>query len=387
MGISQHVHGTDNARCLISLCLLTGNVGRPGTGLHPLRGQNNVQGASDAGLIPMVFPDYQPVKADSVRRKFEAAWGVALDPEPGLTVVEIMGGALDGRIKGMFMMGENPFLSDPNVNKVRKALSHLEFLAVQDIFLTETAEFADVILPATSFLEKTGTYTNTDRRVQIGRQALTPPGQARLDWQVICELSTRLGYPMRYNSPEEIFSEFAGLTTSYEGLTYSHLGKTGKLWPCPDPDHSDGVAVLFGDRFPTATGRGKFVPCSYAPANELPDADFPLILNTGRLLEHWHTGTMTRRAAVLDALQPGPFVEVHPDDLARLGIADGCEVTVRSRRGAIRLPARASQAVPPGSVFIPFHFREAAANVLTNDALDPVGKIPEFKFCAVRIEA
>ncbi len=386
MGISQHVHGTDNARCLIALCLLTGNVGRLGTGLHPLRGQNNVQGASDAGLIPMVYPDYQPVDAEAVRRKFEAAWGVTLDPRPGLTVVEIMAGALDRRIKGMYMMGENPFLSDPNVNKVRKALAHLEFLAVQDIFLTETAEFADVILPATSFLEKTGTYTNTDRRVQIGRAALTPPGEARPDWQILCDLADRLGYPMSYQSPEEVFAEFASLTTNYQGLTYERLGATGKLWPCPDPSAPDGRSVLFADGFPTPTRKGKFVPCAFAPARELPDAAYPLVLNTGRLLEHWHTGTMTRRAAALDALQPGPFVEVHPDDLAQYGVTHGQVVTVRSRRGSIRLPARASMAVPPGSIFVPFHFREAAANVLTLDELDPDGKIPEFKFCAVRIE-
>jgi formate dehydrogenase major subunit len=385
MGISQHVHGTDNARCLIALCLLTGNVGRRGTGLHPLRGQNNVQGASDAGLIPMVYPDYQPVGSEEVRRKFEAAWAVPLDPQPGLTVVEIMHAALEGRIKGMFMMGENPFLSDPNVNKVRQALSRLEFLAVQDIFLTETAEFADVVLPATSFLEKTGTYTNTDRRVQIGRQVLDPPGEARPDWQVLSELATRLGYPMHYGSPEQVFAEFAALTTSYRGLTYEALGGAGKLWPYPDPEGPE-QPVLFADRFPTPSGRGKFVPCAFAPAHELPDEEYPLVLNTGRLLEHWHTGTMTRRAAALDALQPGPFVEVHPDDLARRGIADGSMVTVRSRRGAIRLPARASRAVPVGSVFIPFHFREAAANVLTIDELDPFGKIPEFKFCAVRLE-
>jgi formate dehydrogenase major subunit len=386
MGISQHVHGTDNARCLIALCLLTGSVGRPGTGLHPLRGQNNVQGASDAGLIPMFYPDYQPVASETVRRRFEAAWGVSLDPKPGLTVVEIMASALQGRIKGMYMMGENPFLSDPNTNKVRKALAHLEFLACQDIFLTETAEFADVILPATSFMEKTGTYTSTDRRVQLGRTVLDPPGEARLDWQVVCELATRLGYPMDYASTEAIFAEFAGLTKNYRGLTYERLGTTGKLWPCPDSDSSDGVAVLFGDGFPTPSRRGKFVPCRFAPAKELPDAEFPLVLNTGRLLEHWHTGTMTRRAAALDALQPRPFVEVHPEDLNRLGITAGSMATVRSRRGAIRLPIHSSEAVAPGSVFIPFHFREAAANVLTSDELDPYGKIPEFKFCAVRIE-
>jgi formate dehydrogenase major subunit len=386
MGISQHVHGTDNARCLIALCLLTGNVGRLGTGLHPLRGQNNVQGASDAGLIPMFYPDYQPVADETVRKRFESAWGVPLDPNRGLTVVEIMKGALEGRIKGMFMMGENPFLSDPNVNKVRKALAALEFLAVQDIFLTETAEFADVVLPASSFLEKTGTYTNTDRRVQIGRAALHPPGEARLDWHVLCELATRLGYRMHYDSPEQIFAEFASLTKGYQGLSYERLGRFGKLWPCPDPEPSEGKAVLFSDGFPTKSGRGKFVPCEFSGAKELPDEEYPLILNTGRLLEHWHTGTMTRRAHALDTLQPGPFVEVHPDDLQLYGFAVNENVTVRSRRGAIRLPARASDAVMPGCVFIPFHFREAAANVLTIDELDPYGKIPEFKFCAVRLE-
>jgi formate dehydrogenase major subunit len=386
MGISQHVHGTDNARCLISLCLLTGNVGRIGTGLHPLRGQNNVQGASDAGLIPMFYPDYQPVGSEAVRRKFEAAWSMSLDPKPGLTVVEIMAAALEGRVRGMLMMGENPFLSDPNVNKVRKALAHLNFLAVQDIFLTETCEFADVILPATSSLEKIGTYTNTDRRVQIGRKVLEPPGEARLDWQILCDLASRLGYPMHYESIEEIFAEFTALTNNYRGLTYDRLGTTGKLWPCPDPDKNDGRAVLFSDVFPTPSKRGKFVPCPLGPPSELPDEEYPLVLNTGRLLEHWHTGTMTRRASALDALQPGPFVEVHPDDLARYGISTGSTISVKSRRGVIRLPARASDTVSPGNVFIPFHFREAAANVLTIDQLDPFGKIPEFKFCAVRIE-
>ena len=386
MGISQHVHGTDNARCLIALCMLTGNIGRQGTGLHPLRGQNNVQGASDAGLIPMMYPDYQPVKDEAIRQKFEAAWGVPLDPKPGLTVVEIMKAAMEGKVRGMYMVGENPFLSDPNVNKVRKALASLEFLAVQDIFLTETAEFADVILPATSFFEKEGTYTNTDRRVQIGRPAMRPPGEARLDWQVIREISNRIGYPMNYASPAEIFDEFAGLTKSYLGLKYHYLGANGKTWPCPDPEHSLGETVLFQERFPTESGRGRFVPCEFAEADELPDAEYPLVLNTGRLLEHWHTGTMTRRAQALDALQPTPFVEVHPADLAALHIHDGEEVTVRSRRGAIRLPARTASSLQKGSVFIPFHFREAAANMLTNDALDPFGKIPEFKFCAVQIE-
>ena len=391
MGISQHTYGTDNARCLIALCLLRGSVGRPGTGLHPLRGQNNVQGASDAGLIPMMYPDYQPVENEANRRKFEAVWGVPLDPKKGLTVVEITHGALTGEIKGLIMMGENPFLSDPNQNKVRRALASLEFLATQEIFLTETAEFADVVLPASSFFEKEGTYTNTDRRVQIGRPVIPLPGEARLDWEVLCDLSTRLGYPMHYRSPREVFDELVSLSPSYAGLDYERLQGGGKVWPyAPANGQREeyiGELVLFGDRFPTPSGRGKFVPAEFTDAKDLPDAEFPLVLNTGRVLEHWHTGTMTRRSQALDALEPTPFVEVNPADLAALGLMDGREITVRSRRGAIRLAARANDGIQPGSVFIPFHFREAAANVLTNDALDPIGKIPEYKFCAVRIEA
>jgi formate dehydrogenase major subunit len=386
MGISQHTHGTDNARSLISLCLLTGNCGRPGTGLHPLRGQNNVQGASDAGLIPMVFPDYQPVGDAAVRAKFEAAWGVSLDGKPGLTVTEITTGALEGRIRALYCMGENPFLSDPNVNKVRKALAKLEFLVVQDIFLTETAEFADVVLPASSYLEKLGTYTNTDRRVQIGRPALRLPGEARLDWEIVCDVATRMGYPMRYTGPEAIFAEMAALTTSYRELDYQSLGLGGRLWPAPDRAAPDGIQILFGDGFPTEDGRGKLVPCELTPAKELPDEAYPLVLNTGRLLEHWHTGTMTRRATALDAISPEAIAELHPDDLAALGVRAGERVAVVSRRGRIGIKAVASRRVSRGSVFIPFHFREAAANLLTIDAVDPFGKIPEFKFCAVRVE-
>jgi formate dehydrogenase major subunit len=386
MGISQHTTGTDNARCLISLCLLTGNVGRPGAGLHPLRGQNNVQGASDSGLIPMVYPDYQPVGNPKIRAKFEQAWGVPLDPKPGLTVVEITHGALRGDIKGMYILGENPFLSDPNTSKVRRALANLEFLVVQDIFLTETAEFADVILPASSYLEKTGTYTNTDRRVQVGRKVVDPPGSAREDWQVICDLAGRMGHPMEYGSTADVFREFSALAPSYAGLTHENLGLTGKVWPCPDPQTSDGTPILFGERFPTPSGRGKFVPCSWKPANELPDSAFPFVLNTGRVLEHWHTGTMTRRSHALATLEPEAFVAVNPADLARLEIPPESLVRVSSRRGAITLTARPDPTIEAGSLFIPFHFREAAANVLTNDALDPFGKIPEFKFCAVQME-
>jgi formate dehydrogenase major subunit len=386
MGISQHVYGTNNARCLIALALLTGNVGKPGAGLHPLRGQNNVQGASDAGLIPMVYPDYQSVEDPQVQAKFERAWGRPLSPRRGLTVVEIARGALEGRIRGMYIMGENPFLSDPNVNKVRQALSNLEFLVVQDIFLTETAEFADVILPASAYLEKEGSYTNTDRRVQIGRPALDLPGEARLDWQILCDVSRRLGYPMDYESPAQIFAEFAGLTRAYATLAYDNLGPTGKLWPNPDPEHQDGPVVLFEDGFPTPSGRAKFVPAEWTAAPELPDDEFPFVLNTGRLLEHWHTGSMTRRTRALDALEPEAFVGIHPEDAQQLGIRPDGRVVVTSRRGRVMLRARLDERECRGSVFMPFHFREAAANLLTIDELDPDGKIPGFKFCAVRVE-
>jgi formate dehydrogenase major subunit len=389
MGISQHTTGTDNARCLISLCLLTGNIGRRGTGLHPLRGQNNVQGASDVGLIPMVYTGYQPVGDAGVREKFEVAWGVPLDPRPGLTVVEIMNGALKGQIRGMLMMGENPFLSDPNMNKVRKALQSLAFLAVQDIFLTETAEFADVILPASTGAEKTGTYVNTNRMVQLGRQAVPPPGQARIDGEILIDLANRMialeagagqraaGTPWTYRTPEEVWKEIVELTPIFEGITYEAMERRTVLWP-------KDQQVIFTETFPR--GKGKFTPAEFAPPDELPDAAYPFVLNTGRLLQHWHTGTMTRRAKALDAIAPEPFVEIAPEDLDRLGVGDGDWVTVASRRGRITLRTRASKKVSAGSIFIPFHFKEAAANLLTNDALDPYGKIPEFKFCAVKVE-
>ena len=386
MGMSQHVHGTDNCRCLISLCLMTGNMGKHGAGLHPLRGQNNVQGASDAGLIPMVYPDYQAVGADDVRARFERAWGKKLDPNPGLTVVEIMGAALEGRVKGMYMLGENPFLSDPNINKVRKALSNLDFLVVQDIFLTETAEFADVVLPASSALEKDGTVTNTDRRVQVMRPALDMPGEARLDWQIICDIATRMGHPMNYGSASEVFDEMTSLMDSYGGLSHDALGSGGKLYPCPNPEESDGTVVMFGEGFPTANGRARFVAAEHTGADELPDEEYPFILVTGRVLEHWHTGVMTRRSHTLNAREPEAFVEVHPDDCRENGWSHGDFLTVTSRRGSVTLKVRASRNTQPGSVFIPFHFREAPANVLTTDALDPDGKIPEFKFCAVKVE-
>jgi formate dehydrogenase major subunit len=286
----------------------------------------------------------------------------------------------------MYIMGENPFLSDPNVNKVRKALANLDFLVVQDIFLTETAEFADVILPASAYLEKSGTYTNTDRRVQIGQPVLQMPGEARLDWEILCEVATRMGFPMSYASPEAVFAEFASLTDAYASFDYDNLGSTGKLWPNADPQHDDGPVVLFTDGFPTANGRARFVPAEWTAARELPDDEYPLVLNTGRMLEHWHTGSMTRRARALDALAPEAFVSIHPEDAAELGVCDGDFVRVTSRRGSVELRAELSLRESRGSVFIPFHFREAAANLLTLDELDPDGKIPEFKFCAVRVE-
>jgi formate dehydrogenase major subunit len=386
MGISQHTTGTDNARCLIAMCSITGNVGKPGSGLHPLRGQNNVQGASDAGLIPMMFPDYQRVDNAAAQEKFRAAWGRELDAQPGLTVTEIVGSALKGGVRGMYMMGENPFLSDPNINKVRKALAALEFLVVQDIFLTETAEFADVVLPATSFLEKDGTYTNTDRRVQIGRQVLDPPGEARPDWEIIREISRRIGMPMEYASVSDVFDEMVALSPAYHGLEYDNLGPVGKLYPNPDPEHSDGTVVLFGEAFATDDGKAHLVPAEWMPAKELPDEEYPFVLNTGRLLEHWHTGSMTRRSFALDSIQPAAMVFISEADAATMGIRDGDFVRVTSRRGSIELAAKVSHRETPGSCFIPFHFREASANLLTIDEIDPFGKIPEFKFCAVRVE-
>ena len=386
MGMSQHVHGTDNCRCIISMALMTGNIGRPGTGLHPLRGQNNVQGASDAGLIPMSYPDYRPVASEAARLHYEAAWGRLLDPDPGLTTVEITEAAREGRVRGMYILGENPFLSDPNTNLVREALERLDFLVVQDIFLTETAEFADVILPATSALEKSGTFTNTDRRVQLGRPVLAPPGDARLDWEIVCEIGTRMGYPMQYDDVSQVFDEMVSHSKSYAGLRHDNLGAGGKLYPCPDPEHSEGTVVMFGDGFPTDDGRARFVAAEHQGADELPDDAYPLILITGRVLEHWHTGQMTRRASALDAIEPDAFASLHPDDAKALGVEDGDWVQVRSRRGEITLAARVQRATQPGSVFIPFHFREAGANALTTDHLDPDGKIPEFKFCAVQVE-
>ncbi|MGH8851201.1 MAG: formate dehydrogenase subunit alpha [Casimicrobiaceae bacterium] len=387
MGISQHVHGTDNARCLIALSMMTGQVGRPGTGLHPLRGQNNVQGASDVGLIPMMYPDYQRVDDADTRGRFERVWGAALDPEPGLTVVEIMTAVHEGKIRGMYIMGENPAMSDPDVSHARQALAELEMLVVQDIFLTETGYLADVILPASAFPEKTGTFTNTDRSVQLGRQALDPPGEARQDLKIIVAMARKLGLDWKYDHPSQVFEEMRRTMPSIAGITWDRLEQEHAVtYPC-EQEGDPGQRVVFTEDFPTANGKGRFVPATIIPAAERPDGAYPFVLITGRQLEHWHTGSMTRRARVLDTIEPSPVASVNPEDLQALGVEPGNAITVASRRGSITLSARADEGTPRGAVFIPFCYYEAAANLLTNPVLDPFGKIPEFKYCAVRVSA
>jgi len=387
MGISQSIHGTDNARCLIALSMITGHVGRPGTGLHPLRGQNNVQGASDAGLIPWVYPDYKSVESDDTRGVYEDLWGRDLDREKGLTVVEIMDQIHAGVIRGMYIMGENPAMSDPDANHARAGLAKLDHLIVQDIFLTETAAFADVVLPASAFPEKAGTFTNTNRQVQIGRPALDLPGDARQDWWIIQEIANRLGLDWSYSGPQDVFAEMRQTMKSLNGITWDRLEREDAVtYPC-DGDDQPGHDIIFADGFPTATGRSKLVPAAVTPPDELPDDDYPLVLSTGRMLEHWHTGAMTRRAGVLNALESVPVVSIHPDQMAALGLEPGDTARVESRRGAVDIAVRADRDVPGGMVFIPFCFNEAAANLLTNPKLDPFGKIPEFKFCAVRVSA
>ena len=386
MGISQHVHGTDNARCLIALALMTGQIGRPGTGLHPLRGQNNVQGASDSGLIPMVFPDYQRVDNAEAGARFEALWGTKLDRKPGLTVVEIVNAAYDGKIRGMYIMGENPAMSDPDLEHARAGMAKLEHLVVQDIFLTETAYLADVVLPASAWPEKDGTVTNTDRMVQLGRKALPLPGEARADLWIIVEMAKRLGLPWTYAHPRDVWNEMRQGMDSIRGITWERLERDSSVtYPCEN-EGDPGEPVVFQTHFPTATGRGKFVPADIIPAAERPDKDYPMVLITGRQLEHWHTGAMTRRSGALDAIEPEAVASLHPLDLDALGARPGGLITVESRRGKISLYARADAGTPRGAVFIPFCFYEAAANLLTNPVLDPYGKIPEFKYCAVRVK-
>ncbi len=387
MGISQHIHGTDNSRCLISLALMTGQIGRPGTGLHPLRGQNNVQGASDVGLIPMVYPDYAPVTDPVNQAKFEKLWDIKLDPEAGLTTVEMIHAILDNEVFGMFVQGENPAMSDPNQNHVREAFVHMEHLVVQDIFLTETAGFADVILPASAFYEKDGTFSNTDRRVQMGRQAVNPPGDAKQDLWILQEIANRLGCGWNYSGPEEVFNEMRLAMPSIAGMTWDRIETEDSLTYPLENVGDPGEPVIFTDGFPTESGKGRFVPASYIHADEMPDDEYPLIFITGRQLEHWHTGSMTRHSPTLDAIEPDPVIMVHPEDIIKLGIEAGDILTIESRRGKITAFARADIGIQRGSLFMAFCYNEASANLITNEALDPSAKIPEFKFCAVKASA
>jgi formate dehydrogenase major subunit len=387
MGVSQHIHGTDNSRCLISLALMCGHVGRPGAGLHPLRGQNNVQGASDAGLIPMFLPDYQSVTDDGVRSAFTEVWNSGdFSNEKGLTVVEIMHAIHHGDIKGMYILGENPAMSDPDVEHARDALAMLDHLVVQDIFLTETANYADVILPSSAWIEKTGTVTNTNRQVQMGRPAVPPPGDAREDWWIEVELAKRLGLNWTYTHPSEVFAEMKLNMRSLENITWDRLeGVSAVTYPSLSPE-DPGQPIVFGDGFPRSGGRARFTPANVTPPDEWPDADYPMVLITGRQLEHWHTGSMTRRATVLDGLEPEANCSLHPKTLRALGVEPGGYIRLTTRRGSVTVMARADRAVAEDNVFLPFAYVEAAANILTNASLDPFGKIPEFKFSAVRVE-
>jgi predicted molibdopterin-dependent oxidoreductase YjgC len=387
MGLTQHSTGTDIVASLLNLILATGMIGRPGAAMMPIRGQNNVQGASDVGAIPMVYTDYQPVTSPEVRRVFAAAWHVPeerLSLRVGRKVTEIV--AEGSPVRGMFIMGENPIVSDPDVSHAEAWFRELEFLAVQDLFLTETARFADVVLPGAAFAEKEGTYVNTERRIQLSRKALDPPGQARGDLDIIIDLSNRLGLRTPFRSAAEVMEEIARVTPSWRGVTHARLAGPGLQYPVHDAEHP-GTSFLFADRFPTADGRGSFHAVEFLPPAELPDDEFPFLLNTGRQMYHWHTGTMTRRSKALDAREPAPTVELNPADALALGVGDGEEVLVSSRRGSLRIAVRLSSRVARRQVFIPMHYREAAANLLTNPALDPYAGIPEFKVCAVRVEA
>jgi formate dehydrogenase major subunit len=387
MGVSQHTHGTDNARCLIALSLITGQIGRPGTGLHPLRGQNNVQGASDAGLIPMFYPDYKSVESPDMIAKYENAWGMTLDRQKGLTVVEIMHAIHDDKIKGMYIMGENPAMSDPDLNHARQALAHLEHLVVQDLFLTETAMYADVVLPASGWPEKDGTVTNTNRQVQIGRQAIPMPGDARHDLWIIQEIANRLGCGWKYKGASDVFAEMTTVMPSLNNITWERLEREHAVTYPVDAIDKPGRDVVFDKGFPRPGGFAKLVATKLQPPDEVPDHDYPFILSTGRQLEHWHTGAMTRRAHVLDTLEPTAIAQVSRGTIAKLGIKAGDQIRVSTRRGTVELYSRQDDAVPDGVVFIPFAYVEAAANLLTNPKLDPFGKIPEFKFCAAKVEA
>jgi formate dehydrogenase major subunit len=386
MGISQHTHGTDNSRCLIALALITGHVGREGTGLHPLRGQNNVQGASDAGLIPMFFPDYKSVEDPDVRAGYVDLWGQALDPARGLTVVEIVDAIHEGTIRGMYIMGENPAMSDPDQTHARAALAKLDHLVVQDIFLTETAWHADVVLPASSQAEKLGTYTNTNRQVQIGRPAIATPGEARQDWELICEIAKGLGLDWNYKEVSDVYAEMSSVMPSLNNISWERIESEDSVTYPADAVDMPGHDILFREKFPTGDGRGRIVPADLLPPDELPDAEYPMVLTTGRLLEHWHTGAMTRRSNVLDAIEPEGIAAMNPREIARLGLSPGDMIKVETRRGTIEAMLREDRDVADNMIFVPFCFNESPANRLTNPKLDPYGKIPEFKFCAARVE-
>lgn len=384
MGVTQHVNGTHNVFAVANLALLCGHLGKPHSGVNPLRGQNNVQGSCDMGALPDVLTGYQKVTQDAVLEKFAKAWGVAeLPTQTGLTVGEMLQGALAGDIKGMYIMGENPVLSDANAQEVKEALEKLDFLVVQDIFLTETAQLADVVLPAASFAEKDGTFTNTERRVQRVRKAIEPVGEAQADWQILCRLATAMGYPMHYAAPEEVFEEVASLTPSYGGISYARLEQRGLQWPCPTEEHP-GTPILHQGSF--LRGKGKFHPVAYVPSAEQPDEAYPLVLSTGRRLYHYHTGSMTQRTGTLEKHYPAEYLEMNPQDAAGSSLADGELVKVTSRRGSVQLVVKISEVTPPGLVFTSFHYPQVPVNLLTNAAHDPIVKIPELKVCAVRVE-
>jgi formate dehydrogenase alpha subunit len=383
MGITQHVTGTDNVKSLANLAMLCGNMGIPGGGVNPLRGQNNVQGACDMGGLPNVYTGYQPVTNDDIRKKFEAKWGVSdLSPDVGLTVTAMVPMAHEGKVKAIYVIGENPLVSDPDLNHAKACFSHLDFLVVQDIFMTETAKIADVVLPSSCFAEKDGTFSNTERRVQRIRKAVNPPGKAKDDWKIICEISTKMGYSMAYESPEAIFREIADVTPSYAGLDYNRIDDIGLHWPCPTPDHP-GTPILHTEQFPC--GKGNFHDIDYIPPAEKTDEEYPMYLTTGRVIYHYHTGTMTRKSEGLNERSPESFVEISQNDASKYNVEDGSNVKVASRRGEITAKLKVSKIAVDGTVFIPFHFAEAAANTLTNAALDPVSKIPEYKVCAVTL--
>jgi len=384
MGLTQHISGTDNVKSTANLSMLCGNVGIEGGGVNPLRGQNNVQGACDMGGLPNVFSAYQQVANEDARKKFEAAWKATLSGKPGLTIIEMMNAAGRGDIKAIYIMGENPLLSDPDLHHVKKELQKLDLLVVQDIFLTETAELADVVLPSASFAEKDGTFSNTERRVQRIRKVVNAPGEAKPDWEIIAGISTKMGYPMNYSSAKEIFEEIAKVTPSYAGISYERIEKEGIQWPCPTKEHQ-GTKFLHKEKF--SRGLGLFHAIEYIPPNELTDKEYPLILSTGRVLYHYHTGTMTRRAVGPSERCPESLIEIHPADAVKFGINEGQMVKVTSRRGTVEAKAQITQKSPQGTIFMNFHFAEAAVNLLTNPALDPTGKIPEYKVCAVKLEA